>query len=365
MSDASCAVSAQVSCAPPPAAGNTAVSEVSTVLVRVLAETAQQRGISPQTLLGESAAALYAEPAERAVSLAWVQGMFARASALTGDPALGLQCGLHASSASFGLMSPLVSHAHNLRHGIELVAQFHPLIVEGCTMQLVERLGVAQLHCELDALGDKSDRSFTELMMAGLARMLQSFGCERAEIHAFCFEYPRPAHYHAYSAAFAGKERFSQPFTGVEFAAAALDRPHLNRHSELHDIVRAQAEHNLKRCARPLTLKERVGALMNSRPAAKLPDMIQAARELGISVRSLRRRLSEEGTTYRELTQSRLYSSACALLRNPKVTLQSISFELGFSDATAFHRAFRRWAQITPAEYRSAFLHDKHAAAEH
>jgi AraC-like DNA-binding protein len=99
-----------------------------------------------------------------------------------------------------------------------------------------------------------------------------------------------------------------------------------------------------------------VNALINSRPASKLPDMVVAARELGMSVRSLRRHLTHEGTTYRELTQNKLHGIACSLLRNPQVSLQTIAFELGFSDATAFHRAFRRWAEVTPADYRSAFM---------
>jgi AraC-like DNA-binding protein len=233
--------------------------------------------------------------------------------------------------------------------------QFHPLLVEGCRIQLTERAGVAQLRCEVDQLG-AGDRSFVELMIAGLLRMLQSFGCATSEIRAVSFEHARPAYYPAYTAVFAGKECFEQSFTGLEFAARALDRPHLHRHAELHEMVLTQAEHSLQRCSRPLTLTERVSALLNSRPASGLPSMVSASRELGISVRSLRRHLEEEGTTYRELTKTKLHAHACTLLRDPHKNLQCIAFELGFSDGTAFHRAFKRWARVTPAEFRSTFL---------
>jgi AraC-like DNA-binding protein len=330
-------------------------STVATLLLRALADVLQQRGVAPESLLGQRTESLYTEPADRSVPRVWFQSLFARAIELTGDPALGISCGLHASDSSFGLMAPLVGHAPSLRRGLELVVQFHPLLVEGCTIELTEKLGVAHLRCEVAQLG-AGDRSFSELILAGLMRTLQAFGCSKSELRAVFFEHARPVYHHAYTAAFAGKECFSQSFTGIEFAVSALDRPHLHRIAELHEIVLAQAEHNLQRCMRPLTLTERVNALINSRPASKLPDMVVAARELGMSVRSLRRHLTHEGTTYRELTQNKLHGIACSLLRNPQVSLQTIAFELGFSDATAFHRAFRRWAEVTPADYRSAFM---------
>lgn len=328
---------------------------VATLLLRALADTLQQRGVAPESLLGQRTESLYAEPVDRSVPRVWFQSLFARAIELTADPALGIYCGLYATDSSFGLMTPLVGHAQSLRHGLELVVQFHPLLVEGCRIELTEQLGVARVRCEVEQVG-AGDRSFSELVVAGLVRTLQAFGCGKHELRAVCFEHARPSYHHAYTAAFAGKECFAQSFMGIEFDASALDRPHLHRIAELHEIVLAQAEHNLQRCTRPLTLTERVTALISSRPAAKLPDMVAAARELGISVRSLRRHLTHEATTYRELTQARLHARACTLLRNPQISLQSIAFELGFSDATAFHRAFRRWTKLTPAEYRSAFL---------
>ena len=328
-------------------------SNVSTVLLRALADVAQRRGISPEALLGDASAALYAEPAERSLPLADFQALLARAIRLSGEPALGLHCGLHASSQSFGLMGPLVAHAPTLRAALALVEQFQPLMVEGASVRLAEQLGVAQLRCDLSGCG-VADRSFVELVVAGLARTVNSFGCTRAELRSVCFEHARPAYYPAYAAAFSGAERFAQAFTGLEFSAQALDRPHLHRHTELHKLVLAQAELHLQRLWQPPSCSDRVRALLRNRPASALPDMSVAARELGLSVRSLRRRLEEDGTSYRELTQSVLHESARSMLKNPALSLQAVAYELGFSDPTAFHRAFRRWENLTPAEYRSS-----------
>jgi AraC-like DNA-binding protein len=169
-----------------------------------------------------------------------------------------------------------------------------------------------------------------------------------------CLEYARPAHWHAYAAAFGGIERYAQPFTGVQFSAQVLDRPHLHSHGELHALMLAQAERQLQRLSRPVSCSERVRALMRARPPCEIPDVTAAARQLGLSERSLRRRLQEEGTSYRELTQTLLYETACSMLRNRELTLQNIAHVLGFADSTAFHRAFRRWSRLTPADYRAA-----------
>lgn len=345
----------------PTAAGEP--ERISNVMVRALMEVVQQRGVSAEELLGSDVHALR-ESADRSFfSRARFQALLERALELTGDPALGLHWGLDASSTSFGLISPLVGHSPTLRRALELVIQFQPLLIDGLRVELTERMGVAQLRCIVWSQVEQraAHRTLAEMIVAGLARTLQAFGCARDEIVTVSFEHARPAYYHAYARAFAGAERFAQPFTGVEFSAQALDRSNLHHHSELHTLMLAAAEQKLKRIWKPLSFTERVRSLISGRPASALPDMELAARELGVSVRSLRRHLEDEGTSFRELTQSALHDAASSMLRNPAITLQSIAHSLGFSDASAFHRAFRRWSGLTPAEYRNRFLSDEAA----
>jgi AraC-like DNA-binding protein len=326
-------------------------TQVSNVLIRALVEVLQRRGVAPERLLGCASDALLSDPADGRVALSEFQALMARAIALTGEPALGLHCGLLASESSFGLMGHLVSHAASLRQAIDLVSQFHGLLVEDVHIRLSERIGTAQLRCQLHT---RIDRSVIELIVAGLVRMLRTFGSGDAEIAAVCFEHTCPAYHRAYTVAFCGAERFAHSFTGVEFAARALDRPHLHWQPELQALMRAEAERGLDRLSRPATCAERIRALIGSRRDGRVPDMACAARELGLSVRSLRRRLEEEGTSYRALTQSMFHASACALLRNRDLTLQAVAHALGFADSSTFHRAFIRCAGVTPAAYRES-----------
>jgi AraC-like DNA-binding protein len=328
--------------------------QVATCQLRALLEVSGQHGISAERLFGRGGAQIYDRLAERFLPCSDFQTLLERATELSGDPALGLHCALRASESSFGLMTPLIAHAPTLRRGLELLIQFHPLLIPDLQLQLTERGQVARLHCQLEG-SSAGDRSFAEWVVSGLVRTLRAFLCTRNEIRCVSFRHKRPVYAQAYAAAFSGAERFGQAYTGVEFLAAVLDRPHLHD-AELHALMLTEAERSLWQQWRPSTLTDRVRGLLSDRSPAAFPDMPSAARELGLSVRTLRRHLDEEQTTYRALTQSLLQERARALLCNPMLTLQEVAHKLGFSDATAFHRACKRWINLTPAQFRAQLL---------
>lgn len=85
-----------------------------------------------------------------------------------------------------------------------------------------------------------------------------------------------------------------------------------------------------------------------------LPRMDEVARRLGMSVRSLHRRLAEDGLTFQTLTEDTRRELAENLLRNERYSLAEIAFLTGFSEQSSFTRAFKRWVGHTPASYRKA-----------
>jgi AraC-like DNA-binding protein len=85
-----------------------------------------------------------------------------------------------------------------------------------------------------------------------------------------------------------------------------------------------------------------------------LPTMDLVARELATSPRTLRRRLATEALTFERVRDAALAAIAQDRLRDHRQSIAEVAYVLGFSDARAFHRAFRRWAGVTPGEYRRA-----------
>jgi len=77
------------------------------------------------------------------------------------------------------------------------------------------------------------------------------------------------------------------------------------------------------------------------------------ARALSMSAATLRRRLKEEDLRYDDIVEQIREELAQRYLREPSRSIRDVAFLLGFSDIVAFHKAFKRWTGMTPAEYRT------------
>jgi AraC-like DNA-binding protein len=97
---------------------------------------------------------------------------------------------------------------------------------------------------------------------------------------------------------------------------------------------------------------DRVKQYLLARPPARIPDLLTAARDLGLSGRSLRRLLASEATSYRSLIRNVLQTTAEHMLRDPARSIQETAGALGFTNVRAFYRAFKQWSGMTPGEYR-------------
>jgi AraC-like DNA-binding protein len=338
-------------------------AEVSGILVRALSDTVTRFDVAADALLDVVTDLSVVGPptrpsagmlADQRLPLAVFGRMLERAATLTREPAIALLCGFDARECAFDLLAPLVSHVSTMRHAVQETSQFHSLALAKARLELTERAGVARLRCEFPRSYDSTDRSVAEFMVAGLLRMIRLFGGGRNELKAACFEHARPSYAQAYTQICHGVEKFGQSFTGVEFAAELLDRPHLHANPELQTAAHAQAEQRLGRLARPTAFLDRLKSYLINQPPPGVPDMDAAAQAFGMSSRSLRRRLMEEGVSYRALTQDMQGQRACVLLRNPNFTIQTVAGMLGFTDTGAFHRAFRRWSGMSAVEYRQS-----------
>jgi AraC-like DNA-binding protein len=339
------------------AATDPATAEVSGMLLRALGGVAMQFGISPATLFRDEAERYASsEPIGLRVPLEVYRSLLTRAIVLTGDPALGLRCGSAASESAFDPLAPLVANAATLRQALQMIWRFQSLALEGISLHLTENAETAGLHCELPRSHKSTDRFLAEFAMGGFARVLRYFGCRKGDLHAVCFEHKRPSYHHVYAEVFADKSRFAQPFTGLMFAAHLLDRPHLRANSALRTHAHSQAVQRLVGFSRRTDLIGRLRAYLLQQPASQLPDMPVAARELGVSVRTLRRRLAQAGESFRTLTQEVQASQARDLLGNQHLKLKAVAKALGFASVEPFHRAFKRWTGLTPLQYRYARL---------
>jgi AraC-like DNA-binding protein len=97
-----------------------------------------------------------------------------------------------------------------------------------------------------------------------------------------------------------------------------------------------------------------VRALLAARIGSDQPDVGRVARQLHISPRTLQRRLAAEGASFKELVDGVRREAAERLIADGSLSVSEVAYLLGFSEPSAFHRAFKRWVGVSPSDYRRA-----------
>lgn len=167
-----------------------------------------------------------------------------------------------------------------------------------------------------------------------------------------CFAHAAPHDPREHEAFFDTEVRFDAGYDGLEFDRDTLALPLPGADADLSQFL---VEHLRAIAGDPpaaVTLEGRVQQAICSRFGNQPLTMAALAHDLGMSNRTLRRRLLEHRTSYHEILHRVRRELADELLGDPDHKLADIAFLLGFSDASAFHRAYVRWTGNTPASRR-------------
>jgi AraC-like DNA-binding protein len=320
--------------------------------VRAIVDVLEQQGVPREAFFGAArfdSARL--DDSNGRIELEELDALIDVALKLTGNEALGLQLGEMMSTLTFNVVAHLVAHAPTLREGIEALIRFHLLVTDRPMWRILEGDGKASLVCELLPGPLRCRRFRAEVTTVGFHRLLKQFD-RLAKPRSIAFDYPAPPYRAEYSRLFEGAERFEESFIGIVFDQASLDAKQPHDDAELHATLREEAQRRVSRLTRTATYADQVRAyLLACAPPERRMDAV--ARALGMSPRSLRRRLTEEGSSYDRVVEEALATVAKRLISDEDCPTKAAAHRMGYSDTTAFQRAFKRWTGFTPKEYRS------------
>ncbi len=279
-----------------------------------------------------------------------VGDILTKAAERSSDAALGLHAAERLESADFGVMDQVVRACPDVRRALLCIARYARLTDDNVEMHLVEDedRAVWQLRNAVPpALRITNDFQVTAAFM-NLSRRL-GLRKPALEVH---FRHTEPTNAAEYARVFRAPARFGMPHNGIVLSRALLDQPVPSANPNVFAVFDTMATLRLNELARADTVTTRVRHLVASRIGHENIGIGDIGGQLHMSEATLRRRLDDEGTTYKSVLDDLRRELAAQYIAERRVAIGEIALLLGFSTVSAFGRAFRRWNGVSPLEHR-------------
>lgn len=194
-------------------------------------------------------------------------------------------------------------------------------------------------------------RYYIEEFLAAGVQLFRLLALQPPEASRLEFAYPPPAHVAVYGQGFTCPLVFDAPLTVFSFRTPGLDTPIHTNNEELHQIIAEHCRTILHHLRYSTGVESRVRNLLLVN-ARELPDIATTSSQLGVSQRTLRRRLEQNGHSYRQIKHDFRHDLALQYLASPYISVKEISHMLGYTSPSAFCRAFKHWTGCSPGDYR-------------
>lgn len=272
---------------------------------------------------------------------------------LLGDPAdLGVRVGSSYYVGSFGIFGFACLTSSTLGDAVRFAARHYDLSYGFCLPTVTVAGPVAELRLDLPGLSGPVAEFLMRRDLAAIARVMAELLGSAIPFTSIDFAGPAPSTGDAAAReAFGVAPGYESPATVARWPAALLDN-RLPQASEMSKAMCEQQCHALLERRRQRTgvarqVRDRLASIDGG------PHTIAAvARHLAMSERTLRRRLAEENTTFRELAEEVHRVLAEELLATGALSVEDVALRLGYAEATSFIAAFKRWTGTTPARYQ-------------
>jgi AraC-like DNA-binding protein len=319
--------------------------------IRAAMESAQLRGLDladalreaqiTDELLGQDATRVTPAQANRLIQAMWV----ATDDELFGGGPKPVPRG------TFKMMTLGLIHAPDLRTAIARYVEFSNIATgfEAVGLEVDE----TSTRLYLDPTGHtQTDQLLVDVLMAVFHRFSGWLIGERIALDSVELPGVAPAHAAEYPLIYGVTPAFETARPAITFSSRYLSAPVIRSEDELMEFIRTSPNDLLFRQDYQPTTSSRVRRMIERRKADEAVTVDDVAKRLTVSAQHLRRLLRDEGTSFREIKEEILRDEAIASLVRGGETVEEISERLGFSEPSAFRRAFRRWTGNPPGSYR-------------
>jgi AraC-like DNA-binding protein len=294
------------------------------------------------------------------VPLSKISGLWQAAVEQDPDPSFGLHLGESVDIREIGLVGYVLLHSRTAREALQRLVRYSRVIQEALKIRFEEDSAVGQLSFARVPLMDRIHHPADARLAVSMTLTRKLTGADVVPVEVG-FPYPRPDDTSVHRRIFRAPLKFDCPDAHITLAKVDLDRSIVAADETLVTYLDRLAEEFLESLSRVGTFSEKVRRAVWTDLSDGHPNLEGAATRIGVSPRSLQRRLKEEGTTFAEILDDLRHRMAMYLLRDQHLAVYEVAFLLGYSEPSTFFRAFRRWESKSPREYRAAADQDEEA----
>ncbi len=282
------------------------------------------------------------------------------------DECFGLQLKGKIPSGTFRMMCLCIIHCKSLEEAIERVNEFTRFCRNLAGLPLLQHTPLK--YCDdgsvINLLPDSGESESTQSIVSIAASMhmwrkfcawLIGKSLPLIEVH---FTHDKPVKVELLEEVFNCPIRFNASYNGFRYSQALLKSPVIHNEDSLNDFLK-QAPYQLSVTHfDESSIQTRIQAIVGNDFSKDFPTIEQVSEQLNMSVRTLRRRLKNENTSYQQFKDQIRMDAAKTYLKRPGLKINAVAALMGFDEPSAFHRAFKKWTQQTPGEYRNSFTSD-------
>src|SRR3989442_306668 len=332
------------------------MSRVPTIQARAvekIARAAALRGVAARSLyeaVGLKAAVL--DDPDQRIPFAQIVSLYEKAASLSGDDAFGLHVGEHVDPKAFDVLGYSVINSPTFGEALDRVVRYNFIWTNGSYFT-VDKTGldtrIIYTYLDDSLTARRHDTEMTLAAISVLGRRTTDTDWSPSEVS---FQHTRPRDTSEHQRIFRCPVRFGAKANEFRFNSLHLRLPIVKADAGLCAVLDRHAVELLARYPREDTLIERLRTIVKHELNGGDASLERVSDQLGLSARTLQRKLREHGTSHQELLTQMRKDLAMRYLREPAMAICEVAYLLGFSESSAFHRAFKRWTGKTPNEFR-------------
>lgn len=317
-----------------------------------MVRTAAGRGVETADLLDQAGLTLEVlEDPDQRISAPTVLALWDALRERTADPALQLAAPATLPFGAYRVIDYLVAASATVGDGIRRFARFFGLITRNVTLR-TDRDDEEHALCLGPADGVSVPPAYVDYVFAALVTRIRMRIRPDLRVRRVLLSRDEPVQTAPYRELFRSPVLFGAAEDRLCFTDREWQAPTVDPDEALAELLEEHARILAQRVPEPATgFRAEVESVL----AGALPEggtAAEVARRLYMSVRTLQRKLADAGTSFREVSETVRAQLAVSYLADPTVSIAEVAFLLGFSETSAFNRAFRRWTGEPPGRWR-------------